>query len=136
MGVLLLLLATGFGCLCLLAYQSDTRLQQRGIVTTATIASFDGPYKSGGKSSTQTFRYLLQYDANRQYFVWPQRYAAGEKLRIVYDRVEPSVIRVLNDGESGLEHPGVDWRLVAAALGFALLGIRALRPGAKPLFSS
>jgi len=132
-GAVFLLLAVGFAWLGWLGYKTDTGLQERGTVTTATIASFEGSFWTGRRAKVETFNYWVEYDGYRYHFQWRERYGVGERIRLVYDRVRPATVRVLKDGETGLEDPVIDWRFSAMVLAFALFGAYSVRAGYRSL---
>jgi len=132
-GAVFLLLAVGFTWLGWNGYKTDRGLQERGTVTTATIASFEGSFWTGRRAKVETFNYWVEYDGHRYHFQWRERYGVGERIRLVYDRVRPSIVKVLKDGETGLEAPVIDWRFSVMVLAFALFGAYSIRAGYRSL---
>lgn len=134
-GAVFLLLAVGFTWLGWQSYRTERGLKERATVATATIASFEGSFWTGRRAKVENFNYWVEYDGYRYHFQWRERYRVGERIRLVYDRGRPSIARILNDGQTGLEDPVVDWRFSAMALAFALFGGFSIRSGNRSLTS-
>jgi hypothetical protein len=126
-GSVFVLLAVGFTWLGWQDYKTQSGLKERGTITTATIASFEGSFWTGRRAKVENFNYWVEYDGYRYHFQWRERYGAGERVRLIYDRAHPSAVRVLKDGETGFKGPAIDWRFSAMVLAFSLFGVYSIR---------
>jgi hypothetical protein len=99
LGTVFVLLAVGFTWLGWRDLETQQGLKERGTVTTATIASFEGSFWTGRRARVENFNYWVEYDGYRYHFQWLQRYEPGAQVRLIYDRARPSTVRVLKDGE-------------------------------------
>lgn len=134
LGTVFVLLTVGFTWLGWRDLQTQMGLRERGTVTTATVASFEGSFWTGRRARVENFNYWVEYDGHRYHFQWRERYEPGDQIRLVYDRARPSTVRVLKDGEAGFEGPVIEWRFVAMLVAFGLLGAFSIRAGYRSLF--
>lgn len=134
LGTIFVLLAVGFTWLGWRDLETQKGLNERGIVTTATIASLEGSFWTGRRARVENFNYWVEYDGYRYHFQWRDRYEPGDQIRLIYDRARPSTVRVLRDGETGFDGPVIDWRFAAMLVAFALFGVFSIRAGYRDVF--
>jgi hypothetical protein len=75
------------------AHSSRIDFYHDGIDSIATIESTEGQFLVGRKFKKVHYNYWVTFDGYRFHYQWPEKYAVGEKLYIIYDPEKPSQMK-------------------------------------------
>jgi hypothetical protein len=121
----------GWGSWSVNAFEHN--LAEHGVVTIATISSYDGSFLRGRRQRTEVSNYWVEYDGHRYHFQWPMRYQVGDRIRLVYDPSQPSNVRILPEGEERYVAPDASRSLVLFVFACAIFGIYSIQAAYRDL---
>ena len=112
-------------------YQNRLGLRQRGVITSATITSREGPFVAfGSRRRVDRFNYWLEYERHRFQYQSRTRREVGARLQVIYDRAHPEIVRVMAPGENRREDlRPIAWRYLPYILLCGLIGLVCIVTG-------